>query len=143
MAVNKTWIAAPPDRVFAVLADPRTYADWVVGAAETRDFDREWPRPGTVFHHTQLIPRIGLRDTTAVVACERPRRLLLETRLRAFAKMSVDLRLEPADGGTFVTMREIAVGGLAGMLPAALLDPAIHLRNREGLRRLRRIAERT
>ena len=39
MAVNDITIDAPPEKVFALLADGRQYAEWVVGAKRIRDVD--------------------------------------------------------------------------------------------------------
>ena len=52
MARNQRDIDAPPERVFAVLADPRCYPEWVVGSKEIRAADPGFPAPGTRFHHT-------------------------------------------------------------------------------------------
>ena len=54
MAENHAYIDAPPDAVFDVLADARSYAHWVVGSSEVRgvegsDFEvvdtAQLPRP--------------------------------------------------------------------------------------------------
>ena len=43
-----------PSRVFEVLADPRSYAYWVVGAHKIRDADDGWPAVGTFLVVTGL-----------------------------------------------------------------------------------------
>ena len=58
-------VPACENRVY--VGDARTYPDWVVGAAESRKVDPEFPQPGATLHHTQGIPRIGLKDTSTVV----------------------------------------------------------------------------
>ena len=141
MSVNETYVDAPPDAVFDVLADPRGYAHWVVGASRTRAADPDWPRRGTKFHHTQGFFGIGLPDSTEVVAVKRPQRLVLEARIRPFAVNKVEMRLRPSGKGTQVTMIEYATGGMAALLPNAVVDPLLRLRNVEALRRLRRMAE--
>ena len=55
-SVNEILVDSPPSRVFAVLADPTTYPDWLVGAQAIRDVDPAWPAPGAKFSH-----RIGSR----------------------------------------------------------------------------------
>ncbi len=65
---------------------PCGYAHWVVGASRTRKYDRGWPRAGTKFHHTQGFFGIGLPDNTEVVSANRPRQLVLEARIRPFAR---------------------------------------------------------
>jgi len=42
MATTREHIAAAPERVFAVLAEPGNYADWVVGSDTIRDADPHW-----------------------------------------------------------------------------------------------------
>ena len=49
MARNEHLVHASPAAVFGVLADPRSYAYWVVGSKEVRDADRTWPQPAAAF----------------------------------------------------------------------------------------------
>jgi hypothetical protein len=66
---------------------------------------------------------------------------VLEARIRPFAVNKVDLRLQKRGSGTRVTMVEYPTGGLAKLVDNPLIDFALHLRNIESLRRLRRMAE--
>ena len=141
MSVTKTYVDAPPEAVFDVLADPNSYAHWVVGASRTRKADAGWPDRGTKFHHTQGFFGVGLPDNTEVLSVSRPRRLVLEARIRPFAVNKVDLRLHKSGSGTRVTMVEYPTGGIAKRVANPLMDLALHLRNIESLRRLRRMAE--
>src|SRR3954451_21888989 len=43
---------APPDEVFAVLADARSYGEWVVGSKDVRAADPGFPAPGSRFPHS-------------------------------------------------------------------------------------------
>lgn len=138
MARNTIDVDAPPEAVWDVLADPRLYANWVVGASTTRWVDGRWPEPGSTLHHTQLML---INDTTTVLESEPMRRLVLEARARPLLVAKVDVTLEPTDGGTRVVLDEEPVGGLAAALPHEVTDPAIHLRNTETARRLKRLAE--
>jgi uncharacterized protein YndB with AHSA1/START domain len=141
MSVTETYVDAPPDAVFDVLADPKSYAHWVVGASRTRKADAAWPRPGSKFHHTQGVFGIGLPDNTEVISSNRPQRLVMEARIRPFAVNKVEMRLQSRGGGTRVTMIEYPTGGLAKLVPAPVTNALLHLRNIEALRRLRRLAE--
>ena len=138
MARNVIHADVPPDAVFAVLADPRLYGNWVVGASTTRAVDGRWPEVGAVLHHTQALV---LHDTTSVVACEPGRRLVLEARARPFVIARVEVTLEPEGAGTRIVLDEEAAGGLLSWLPGPLEAPLIRLRNRESVRRLKRLAE--
>jgi hypothetical protein len=53
----------------------------------------------------------------------------------------VSMKLEPAEGGTCVTMEETAGDPLSRLAINPLTDWLVHLRNKEALRRLARIAE--
>ena len=139
--MNETYVDAPPDAVFDVLADAFSYGHWVVGSSRTRGADADWPAPGSSFRHVQGFWGIGLSDDTKVVASTRPRTMLLEARVRPFAVNKVELRLLPSGPGTNVVMVEYPTGGLARLLPKRLMDAALWLRNVEALRRLRKLAE--
>ena len=141
MAETGTWIDAPPDVVYDVLADADSYAHWVVGSSQIRERDASWPEPGSTFHHVQGFFGVGLHDTTTVVASQRPRQLVLKARFRPFMVAKVELRLRPAGRGTRVKMIEYPVGGIAARVHNPLLDRLIWARNVESLRRLRRMAE--
>jgi uncharacterized protein YndB with AHSA1/START domain len=141
MSVNETYVDAPPEAVFDILANPRSYAHWVVGASRTRKADAAWPEPGTKFHHTQGMFGIGLPDNTVALSASRPRRLVMEARIRPFAVNKVEMQLRPRGDGTSVRMIEYPTGGLAKLLPSPITDVMLHLRNIEALRRLRRLAE--
>ncbi len=140
MATNTTYIDAPPEAVWEVLADARSYAHWVVGSSRTPHVEGGWPAEGAVFHHVQGIGPIGLRDTTEVIESDPAHRLVLEVRVRPFLVARVELTLNRHGGGTWISMTERAFGGMVG--PAGLLlEPATFVRNIESLRRLRRLAE--
>ena len=53
----------------------------------------------------------------------------------------VEMVLEPRDGGTHVTMIEVAADPLSKLALNRLTDPLVHHRNVESLRRLQRISE--
>jgi uncharacterized protein YndB with AHSA1/START domain len=141
MAENHAYIDVPPDAVFDVLADPETYAHWVVGSSEVRGVEGDWPEPGSKFHHTQGAYGIGLKDSTSVIASNRPRQLVMEARFRPLMVAKVELRLRPRGRGTHVTMVEYPTRGPLAKVHNPLLDRAFWARNVESLRRLRKLAE--
>jgi hypothetical protein len=130
-------INAPPDRVFAVLADGWTYSDWVVGTAHIRTVDPGWPQPGTAIHHKAGPWPVSVRDRSSVLEHQPGRMLLLKVRLWPLGAGHVRLVLDPVgDGATRVTLiEEFTEGPLLGMRNK-INDVFLHYRNRESLRRL-------
>jgi uncharacterized protein YndB with AHSA1/START domain len=141
MATTRTQIAASPDEVFAALANPENYGDWVVGSDTIRDADPAWPKVGTRFHHRIGFGLLGVNDHTEVLDVEPPHRLVLHARARPLATAEITMLLTKRDGGTTVTMIEVAGDQLSRLALNRLTDPLIHLRNLEALRRLKRIVE--
>jgi polyketide cyclase/dehydrase/lipid transport protein len=135
-------VDAAPERVWTVLADPRAYAVWVVGARAVHESDAAWPAAGATLRHSQGRAPLILSDTTTVVASEPPRLLELEARVRPLLVSRVLLRLERDGEGTLVRLEERPAGGILD--PLLRLPPWVQLlaaRNRASLRRLRWAAE--
>jgi uncharacterized protein YndB with AHSA1/START domain len=141
MAHNEITMDADPEAVFAVLADPRSFARWVVGSRKIRAADPDWPAPGSTFDHAVGIGPLTVADATTVRAAERPRRLEMLVRARPFTTAVVALRLHPAGGGTRVEMDERPADLRSRIFFNPLTDPLVRLRNKESLRRLKALAE--
>ena len=141
MAHNEITTAAPPDAVFDVLADPRSYARWVVGSRNIRAADPDWPAPGTTFDHAVGVGPLTLPDATTVLAAERPHRLEMLVRARPLTVAVVTLRLRAEAGGTRVEMDERPADLRSRLFMNPLTDPLFRLRNHESLRRLKALAE--
>lgn len=129
-------IPASREAVFAALADPHTYPDWVVGAQRIRDVEGDWPERGATFHHVVGMFPVHVRDSTSVVEVERDRRIVLDARARPMGRARVELHLEEVPGGTRVRMVEFPVSGPATLAPAILVEPSIRRRNHLTLERL-------
>jgi uncharacterized protein YndB with AHSA1/START domain len=142
VARNETVVNASRDRVWAVLADASTYAEWVVGAQQVRAADTAWPSPGARLYHSTGIGPLTIDDSTEVVAVEAPARLELIAHLSVLGSFRVELLLEEvAENQTHITMIEDPVEGIsqaAGPAGAAFG----RLRNRLTLDRLKDLAER-
>lgn len=139
---NEAWFDTTPDAIWRYVGDARTYPDWVVGAAESRKVDADYPKPGATLHHTQGVPKIGLKDTSTVVDAKPPEDLELEVRIRPFAVNGVRFILRPdGNGRTHVTMLEWPKSGIVGRLMGPLMVPALQVRNAETLRRLKKLSE--
>ena len=141
MALNEIHIDAPPERVFAVLADWRSYGDWVVGSRLMRGADPGFPAAGTRFHHQVGWGPLHLNDHTTVLEVDQPRKLVLKAKARPLGTAVVALEMKAEAGGTRVYMREDP-GDAA---TAIVFNPLTHLlvrgRNEKSLSRLKRLAE--
>ena len=142
MSQNVCQIAAGPDRVYAVLTDGWLYAAWVVGASRVRAVDERWPQPGGRIHHSIGAWPALLHDTTEVEECRPPEYLMLRARARPSGEARVEFFLAETAAGTEVQMHEQATAGPVKLLPGGIVDPILHLRNAETLRRLRYLVER-
>ncbi|WP_195210268.1 SRPBCC family protein [Actinomarinicola tropica] len=128
-------LPAPPEAVWAVLADPRTYPDWLVGAQHIRAVDDGFPAPGTRFHHSVgPVEEATIDDVSESIAAEPPHRLLLDVHVGRTEGL-VELLVQPQGDGSFLTFREKPRGHLSVATPA--LRPALFARNAVSLRRLR------
>jgi uncharacterized protein YndB with AHSA1/START domain len=143
VARNEIFIAVPPTAVFEVLADPRTYAKWVVGSREVRAADESWPAPGSAFDHSVGKQPLVIKDDTSVVDSQPPVMLELRARARPLPTARIILHLESYARGTRVTMIEEPANRVLARVGGPLLQAAIRLRNRESLRRLKALAEGT
>jgi uncharacterized protein YndB with AHSA1/START domain len=140
MSTNEISVAAPPQAVWEVLADPPTYEYWVVGNKMIRGYDGEWPQPGSVFHHKVGFGPVTIKDKTMALESDPRRRLVMRVRAWPVGQGIVTLELEPDGEGTKVRMHERAEAGPAKTV-APVLDRLVWFRNAETLRRLRRCAE--
>lgn len=141
MAVNEIHIDAPPERVFAVLADWRSYGDWVVGSRTIRGADPGFPAAGTRFHHQVGVGPLHLNDHTTVLEVDQPRRLVLKAKARPAGTALNELDLTPRDGGTHVRFREVAGDPLSHLAINPVTDPLLKARNAEALKRLKGLCE--
>jgi uncharacterized protein YndB with AHSA1/START domain len=129
-------VAAPPEQVFATLADAWTYPLWVVGASHMRAVDPEFPAVGSRLHHSVGSWPLLIEDTTEVVEVEPGRRLVLHGRAWPTGVARIEIELLPASGGTTVRMSERAISGPATLIPATVQSLMLVPRNREALSRL-------
>ncbi len=141
MSTTRRQIDAPPEKVWAVLADADNYAHWVVGSRDIRHADPRFPAKGTSFHHTLAFGPLDLKDTSEVMESDEPRRLVLHVKARPFGRGTVEIDLAAAGGGTQLTMREGPASLVARLFHNPVIDVALHGRNVEALRRLAELAE--
>ena len=134
-------ISATPEQVWAVLADGWLYPLFVVGAARMREVDDGWPAVGARLHHSVGTWPLLIDDTTEVLEVEEHQRLLLLARGWPAGQAHVEISLHPTGADTVVTIVEQATAGPGALIPRAVQDPQLHLRNVEALRRLAFLVE--
>jgi uncharacterized protein YndB with AHSA1/START domain len=143
VATNERFMPVDHEAVWATLADPAGYGEWVVGSRAIRAADEAWPAPGSRFHHTIGAGPLVIKDHTESLEARPPRRLRMLARARPLGSAHVTMELVPQTGGTLVRMTE----NPAGMLSVLALNPAFglatKLRNAESLARLERLVLRT
>lgn len=140
MASNEIEVAAPPEAVWAVLADPYAYRSWVGGAKRIRGADDGFPAAGTRLYHTVGFGPVRLSDSTRVLEADEPRLLRLEARLGPLGTALVELRLEENGEGTRIRMYETAGRGANRILQPAG-DLLLRGRNAWSLEQLRDLVE--
>lgn len=140
MSVNEIIVDVPPPAVWAVLADPPSYEEWVVGTQAIRDHDAGWPAARTEFHHRVGFGPVTVPDKTVSLEAEAPRRLVMNVRVLPVGHAIVTFELAESGSGTLVRMQERPAGGPAKLL-SPVLDPLVKRRNAATLRRLKGLAE--
>lgn len=141
MSTTSRPISATPEQVWSVLSDGWLYALWVVGAARMRAVDEAWPAVGSKLHHSIGIWPLLIDDTTEVLEAQPNERILLLARGWPAGQAHVEIALRPRGTDTVVTIVEQATSGPGALIPKAVQDPQLHLRNIEALRRLAFVVE--
>lgn len=136
-------VAAPPDRIFDIIADGWTYAAWVVGTAHIRAVDPHWPASGSRMQHAVGPWPLIIRDSSSVREHTPGRRLLMRVRIWPVGEGDVEFVVDPEAGGvgSTVTMTETVVSGPWRLL-GPVTDALLHARNVATLDRLAALAER-
>lgn len=140
MARNEIHIPCPRERVFDVLADSRSYGEWVVGSKRIRDVEGTWPEVGSRFHHQVGWGPFSVSDHSEVLELERPRKLVLRAKARPLGTAKVTLLLAEDRGGTRVVMLEDPGDRLSALVFNPLTHVLVRGRNVESLKRLRSLA---
>ncbi|WP_183066171.1 SRPBCC family protein [Streptomyces sp. gCLA4] len=142
MAVRHQLIHCPPRRVWAVLADPNLYGEWVVGPSDSTPLDGSWPRTGARLRYTLRLGPWSAEGTTTVRHQEAGKELELEASFKSLGTARIFLQLRPWGEETLVVCDEHPLRGLGGTLHNPVSEAALQLRHRGMLARLAKIAER-
>jgi uncharacterized protein YndB with AHSA1/START domain len=143
MSRTEMVLRAPAEDVWAVLAEPRTYPRWVVGARRIRGVEGDWPSPGSRFFHQVGFGPAHVNDWTRSIEAVPGRRLVMHARMWPVGSARVEIDLESlGDDATRVTMVETPVRGPVDIVYNRVLDGVVDWRNAVSLRRLGAIAAR-
>ncbi|MFG2749481.1 SRPBCC family protein [Streptomyces xanthophaeus] len=141
MAVRHQLIRRPPRRVWAVLADPTLYGEWVMGPSESTPLDQLWPEVGSRLRYTVRLGPWSTEGVTTVRHREPGKELELEASFQALGTARIFLQLRPWGEETLVVCDEHPLRGLAGSLHNSVTETALQLRHRGMLARLARVVE--
>jgi uncharacterized protein YndB with AHSA1/START domain len=141
-AVISRTVNAPPEAVWAVLADGWLYANWVVGASRIREVDPRWPATGSRIHHSVGVWPLLIDDHTEVLEVVENSEILLLARGWPVGEAHVRLRLRAERANhTSVKITEDVTAGPGKLIPKAARQLLIGPRNKETLQRLALLAE--
>lgn len=141
MATSSTHVAATPDEVWSVLADPWSYATWVVGTVKIRDADPTWPAVGSKLYHAVGAWPLLIQDDSEVLESEPSRRLVMQARGWPAGEARVELVLHAEGAVTRIGMLEEPTHGPGAWVHNPVLDMVLTRRLDECLDRLRRLVE--
>ncbi|MEV4949206.1 SRPBCC family protein [Streptomyces sp. NPDC053755] len=141
MAVRHQLIRRSPEAVWAVLADPERYGDWVVGTSDSDALDGDWPQVGSRLRYTVRIGPWSGDGETVVRRCEPGKILELEAVAGALGTARIALEVRPWGEESLVVCDEHPLRGLGGRWHNTLSDAVIQLRHRDMLARLARTVE--
>ncbi|MGW4908990.1 SRPBCC family protein [Streptomyces sp. NPDC004270] len=143
MAVHHQLIRRPPHAVWAVLADPTCYEEWVVGPTSSVPLDRTWPAVGSRLRYTVRLGPWSADGVTTVRHQESGSELELEASFKPLGTARIFLQLRPwGEEETLVICDEHPLRGLGGTLHNAASEALFLLRHRGMLARLARLVER-
>ncbi|MFI6080308.1 SRPBCC family protein [Streptomyces sp. NPDC051217] len=141
MAVRHQLIERSVADVWAVLADGSRYGDWVVGTADSRPREGEWPEVGSSITYTIRLGRWSLSGRTIVRRCEAPGVLELEADSGWLGTARIAVEVRPWGDNALVIVDEHPLRGPGGLLHNTAVDALIQLRHRSMLARLADVVE--
>ncbi|MER0443749.1 SRPBCC family protein [Streptomyces sp. Edi4] len=142
MAIRHQLIRRSPEAVWAVLADPDRYGDWVVGPDKSSPLDHTWPATGSRLRFTLRLGPWSGEGTTIVRRSEACEELELEASFKALGSARIYLQLRPWGTDTLVICDEHPLRGMGGTLHNPVTEVLLQLRHRGMLARLAKVVER-
>lgn len=113
-STNTTIIDLPIHETFALVADPTTYPEWLVGAQDVTEVSEAWPEVGSSFTHRIGFGPLRVPGSTTIRDISAPTNLTLGAGMGPLGEAHVEFVLEAVDADhTQVTVTETPIGGLA------------------------------
>ncbi|MFI6642443.1 SRPBCC family protein [Streptomyces sp. NPDC050504] len=141
MARRHRLISAPPQVVWDVLADGERYAEWVVGASDSRPAHGQWPQLGSSLRYEIRLGPLRLTNETVVRGGTPGSSLELEAKAGFLGTARIGISLLEWGEECLVIVDEHPLRGVGGMLHNAGVEAVIQLRHRAMLARLARLCE--
>ncbi|MDG9719911.1 SRPBCC family protein [Streptomyces sp. DH24] len=141
MAVRHRLIRTSPERVWSVIADGDRYAEWVVGAAESRPTRGQWPQLGAAIEYEVAFGPVRLSNQTVVRRCVEGSVLELEAHAGVLGTARIAMELRSWGEHCLIIVDEHPLRGAGGMLHNAGVEALIQLRHRAMLARLAHLCE--
>jgi hypothetical protein len=128
--------------VWAVLADPTRYSDWVVGVSGSEVGGGRWPEVGADLGYEVPLGPWRARGRTVVRRSEPPVVLELEAHSPPFGTARIAVELRPwGEDECLAILDEHPLRGAAGWLHNFAFDAFIQVRHRTMLSRLAKVAQ--
>jgi uncharacterized protein YndB with AHSA1/START domain len=137
-------IAAPPERVYDVVTDPRCLGEWVTIQEELEEAPEGELRRGAVLKQRMKVAGTRFRLSWVVVQADRPSRVVWEGHgpLGSEAKAEYDLRPDGQGGTRFRYFTDYSMpGGPAGRLAGRAIAAASGREAHRTLERLKHLVE--
>lgn len=141
MAVRHQLIRRGPQAVWAVLADPTRYGDWVVGTSWSTPLDETWPEVGSRLRYTVRLGPWSTDGVTTVRHREPGAELELEASFKSLGTARIFLQLRPWGEETLVICDEHPLRGIGATLHNSASEALLQLRHRGMLARLAKVVE--
>ncbi|MFE2584212.1 SRPBCC family protein [Streptomyces sp. NPDC059378] len=142
MAVRHQLVRRPVPAVWAVLADPTRYGEWVVGPSRSTPLDDAWPDVGSRLRYTVRLGPWSADGVTTVRHKESGSELELEASFKALGTARIFLQLRQwGEEETLVICDEHPLRGLGSALHNAASEALLQLRHRGMLGRLAKLVE--
>jgi uncharacterized protein YndB with AHSA1/START domain len=143
--VSSIEIAAPPEKVWAMVMDPERLHEWVTIHRRLHDHDGGPPRKGYAMEQSLHLRGVNFKVHWELVACDAARHAEWHGRGPARSRAETEYRLTAVDGGTRFDYRnefKAPLGPLGAVASRAIVGGLPRREADASLRRLKALVER-